>query len=178
MGGDAEIIAGCSEDLRIPETYYPDMYIWQWRKDIGKNMKIRVFAVVMMCCMMISLVTIGAQAAQAEPIQPMWDNTSTFTANMSFDESVGLVSVFVYGKSGVTNISLDIKLYYKSTTGSWVEIEKDWNYSANQSYLSVSETFTGVAGREYKIEVSGTVTKSGYAESISDTATAICPKKP
>ena len=41
--------------------------------------------------------------------------------------------------------------------------------------LGASDSFTGVAGREYKIVVNGTVTKGGYTESFSKSATAVCP---
>ena len=138
-------------------------------------MKKRIVAIVMMCCLIFSIVPISVQAALVEPIQPMWDNTTTVTANFSFDGTTGGFTVYVLGKSGVTNISVNIKLYYKNTSGSWTEIDTDWNYSVNQRIFSVSETFTGVADIEYKIEVSGTVTKNGYSEVISKTATAICP---
>lgn len=134
----------------------------------------KVLAVVMICCMMFSCVPIGVHAAQVEPIVPMWDNTSVFTANMTFQDTVGEFTVLVYGKSGVTNISVDVRLFYKNSLGLWTEIDTDWTYDVNQSYFSVTETFAGVAGREYKIEVSGVVTMNGVRESISKTATAIC----
>ena len=71
-------------------------------------------------------------------------------------------------------MKMEVKLYYKNTSGSWIEVDKDWNYDVNSSTFAVSETFTGVSGREYKIEAKGTVTKAGYAETISKTATATC----
>ena len=44
----------------------------------------------------------------------------------------------------------------------------------NQQYLSVNESFVGTKGCEYMIELTGTVTKNGYSEAISASATAKC----
>lgn len=135
----------------------------------------KVILAVLICCVMISIVPLSAQAAQVDYIQPMWDNTSVFTSNLTFDKTTGEFTVFVYGKSGVTNITLDVQLYYKNAYGSWVKTSENWQYDVNQSYFSVSDTFTGVAGREYKIEVTGTVTKGSVTEQINGSATAVCP---
>lgn len=106
----------------------------------------------------------------------MWDNTRGVTATLSFNGNTGNVAVTIIGKSGVTNITADIKLYYKNSSGSWVEIDKDWSYDVDQMTLTATESFAGVEGQEYKIEVSGSVTMDGYAEPISKTATATCPR--
>ena len=138
-------------------------------------MKKRIVAIIMTLCLMFSLVPATVHAAQVEPIQPMWDNTMTFTANLGFSSTDGSVTVYIRGQSSVTNITADVKLFYKNTAGIWVEIENDWVYSTNQRYLTITEHFEGESGCEYKIEVSGTVTMNGYAEAISKTATATCP---
>lgn len=139
-------------------------------------MKKRIIAIIMMCCMLFMIVPSTIHAVQIYPVQPMWDNTNSFTAKINFSGTTGTVSVVINGDVGVTNITADISLYYKNTSGSWVEIEKDWDYDVDQDWLAIDESFTGVAGREYKIEVNGTVTKGGYAEEISKTATATCPR--
>ena len=98
-------------------------------------------------------------AALPETVEPLWDNTNIFTATLSFNGTRGTATVYVDGQSGVTDITLEIKLYYKNTSGSWIEVDKDWNYDVNSSTFAVSETFTGVSGREYKIVVKGTEPK-------------------
>lgn len=52
---------------------------------------------------------------------------------------------------------------------------KKWTYSVDDEELYIDEDFTGVSGREYKIELSGTVYKDGYGEAISETTTKTCP---
>lgn len=57
----------------------------------------------------------------------------------------------------------------------WIVVPKNWTYSVDADKLIIDEDFTGVSGREYKIELSGTVYKDGYGESISETHTKTCP---
>ena len=42
-------------------------------------------------------------------------------------------------------------------------------------YLTITESFTGTTGVEYKIEVEADVYKEGSTETLSRTVTAICP---
>lgn len=139
-------------------------------------MKKRLIPVLLVCCMLFSILPLTTFAAQPEVVYPMWDNTRGVTATLSFNGNTGNVAVTIIGKSGVTNITADIKLYYKNSSGSWVEIDKDWSYDVDQMTLTATESFAGVEGQEYKIEVSGSVTMDGYAEPISKTATATCPR--
>ena len=57
----------------------------------------------------------------------------------------------------------------------WIEIPQNWTYSVDAEELYIDEDFTGVSGREYKIELSGNVYKDGYSEPISETHTKTCP---
>lgn len=138
-------------------------------------MKKRIVAIIIPLCLLFSLITVTVHAAETNPIQPMWDNTQTFTANLGFSKTDGSVTVYIRGQLGVTNITADVKLFYKNTAGSWIEIDNDWEYSTSQRYLTITEHFEGVAGYEYKIEVSATVMMNGYAEELSKTATKVCP---
>ena len=135
----------------------------------------KIIAIFMMCCLLFSVISIAVNAAQEETLAPRWNNTTYITAKLIFTGTTGNVSVSVVGESSVSNITADVKLYYKNTSGRWVEDPKNWDYDVNQSWLTISETFSGTAGLEYKIEVDGIVTKNGSTESISDTSTAICP---
>lgn len=110
----------------------------------------------------------------ASEIMPRWDNASKVNANIGFVGTSGVVSVNIQGIDGVSNISATATLYHKNWLGIWVESGEEWSYNVNQSYLSASESFTGKSGRQYKVELIGTVTKNGYAESVSASATAEC----
>ena len=81
----------------------------------------------------------------------------------------------VIGDSGVTKITATATLYYKNSSGKWIVVPKNWTYSVDDEGLSIDAEFIGVSGREYKIELSGTVYKDGYGEAISKTTTKTCP---
>lgn len=138
-------------------------------------MKKRFFALVMICCMIISVIPVTANAALPPQIEPQWTNTMGVHTSMSFSGSTGSVTVSIVGRSGVSNITAEIKLYYKNSAGAWVDTQISWSYSVNQISLVKAETFTGVAGREYQAVMTATVYKDDYAEPISKTATATCP---
>ena len=66
------------------------------------------------------------------------------------------------------NHSLSAQISYYSTL---IQKNPNWQYAG----VFADEDFTGVSGREYKIELSGTVYKDGYGEAISKTTTKTCP---
>lgn len=136
----------------------------------------KIISILLTCVVILSVMPVAIYGAVPEHIVPMWDNARTFTADLSFSQTTGDVTVTIMGQSGVTNISAEVKLYYKNTSGSWVEEPKDWDYNVNQMYLSITESFTGVAGREYKIEVEVNVKKNGITETLTETRTAVCPR--
>lgn len=174
-GGDAYRIDRIMLVKKIYQTiYYPDNCL-DVKITKGYSVKKRIVAIIMTLCLMFSLVPATVHAAQVEPLQPMWDNTQTFTANLGFSNTNGSVTVYIRGQFGVTNITADVSLFYKNDSGGWEEIEKDWEYTTSQRELTITEHFDGEAGREYKIEVSATVTMNGYTEELSKTATKVCP---
>ena len=140
-------------------------------------MKKRVVAFLITCVMLMvsTLIPVhSAVPANPDPVSPMWDNTNSFVAYLTFSGTTGDITSTIVGKSGVSNISAEVKLYYKNASGSWVKDSREWSYDVNQMYLTIRESFTGVPGREYKIEITATLTKNGVAENIFKTATGTC----
>lgn len=134
----------------------------------------KLISIILTCVLMLSMLSVVTYGAAPEQISPMWDNAHTFTAALKFTQTTGKITVTVVGQPGVTNISAEVKLYYKNSAGSWVK-EEDWTYDADQMYLTITESFTGTTGVEYKIEVEADVYKEGSTETLSRTVTAICP---
>lgn len=134
-----------------------------------KRIVLVVVTIIFMCTVLVPVPVCGTA------IMPRWDNVSNITAYINFVGTSGRVIAVVTGDTGVTNITVSINLYYKNTSGSWVEVENNWDYNVSQQSLSVYESFTGVSGREYKIELTGTVTKNGCVENISASTTKVCP---
>lgn len=138
-------------------------------------MKRRIISWLMICIMVMTIVPLTLQAAQKEPLSPMWTNINTLIADLTFDGRNGTFTIHVGGKPEVTHITVNVTLYWKNSSGVWQDTTRDWSYSADEMILTAIDSFTGVAGREYKIVVNGTVTKGGYTESFSKSATAVCP---
>lgn len=104
-----------------------------------------------------------------------WDNTSSMIGVITFDGTSGNYSMMVQGASGVNKITATATLYYKNSSGRWVVIPTNWSYEVSGNLLLIDEDFTGVSGREYKVELEATVYKDGYGEPVSKTSTKTCP---
>ena len=141
-------------------------------------MRKKIISIMLCCILLLSLMPITTYAAVADPIVPMWDNTNTFTPILSFNGNTGSVTVTIVGKSGVSNITANVKLYYKNSSGTWIKSVHEWDYDVDQMFLTISESFIATPGRTYKIEVTATLTKNGVEEDISATHTATCPPSP
>ena len=104
-----------------------------------------------------------------------WDNVSSMMGVIVFDKTAGNYSMVVNGASGVTKITATATLYYKNTSGKWVATSTKWTYNVDGSRLVIDEDFTGVSGREYKVELEATVYKNGSGEKVTNTSTKTCP---
>ena len=137
-------------------------------------MKKRILS-ILLCGLFMFHMSIFVGAAQPPSINPLWDNVKGITATLTFNGNTGNVTVVVSGKTNVTNITATVDLYYKTTSGSWIEIEKNWSYNVNQQTMVILESFNATPGREYKIIINGKTTLGGYEEVFSKTTTATCP---
>ena len=118
-----------------------------------------------------------ALAAVPEQISPMWLNTRSMTADLSFDGARGNVVVTISGESGVTNIIASIKLYYKNLNGGWTELNFNWDYDVDDQFFAMHETFVATRGYEYKVDIEATLTRNGIEETITKTITGTCPPR-
>lgn len=135
-------------------------------------MKKTISFMLALVCVIFGSLSITVHAAE---ITPKWDNTKTVELDLYFNTTIGQIDVAIMGDQDVSNITATVKLYYKNIFGIWVEMDQTWSYNVNQVYLSVNETFEAKSGRKYKVELTGYVTKNGYAEPISATTTQTCP---
>ena len=135
-------------------------------------MKKRLISIILVTICLVSCIM--PVLAYANGIMPRWDNANSVSATINFSGTTGVVRINILGDTEVSNITATATLYHKNWLGIWVESGEEWSYNVNQSYLSASESFTGKSGRQYKVELTGTVTKNGYAESVSASATAEC----
>ena len=113
-------------------------------------------------------------AAVPEEISPLWENITVFQPTLMFSGTTGYLYVNIKGESATTNITATARLYYKNTSGSWVEIAQNWDYDVDRNSLSITESFSAVSGREYKVEIDIEVTVGNYTETDSKTVTGTC----
>ena len=133
----------------------------------------KTLCTVLLAALMLAC-ALPASAAAPDQITPLWDNIATLTPTLIFYNNTGYLSVTIQGENETSNITATARLYYKSTSGSWIEISQNWDYDVDQTALYITETFSGVSGREYKVEIDIEVTVGNYTESESVTVTATC----
>ena len=127
-------------------------------------------------CIILSCLCVPISAANSESYGlTRWTNITYIDGTITFDGTSGNYSMVITGVSGVSKITATATLYYKNSNGKWIEIPKDWTYSVNDDELIIDEDFTGVSGREYKVELDATVYKDGYGEPVNKTTTKTCP---
>ena len=131
-------------------------------------------------CIILSCLCISITAADSGNYGLYrWTNVRSIDGKISFNKTNGNYTMTVLGDSGVNKITATATLYYKNSSGKWIVVPKNWTYSVDADKLIIDEDFTGVSGREYKIDESKLVLeffhKDGYGEAISKTSTKTCP---
>ena len=136
----------------------------------------QIFKLILIIAALITilLIPIGANDIIENNVL-RWTNIISVNGSISFNGTSGLYKMIISGQKDVTNITATATLYYKNSSGSWVEIPKDWSYDVDDNRLIISETFTAVSGREYKVEFEATVSTPDYDEPVQDTQIETCP---
>ena len=98
----------------------------------------------------------GGTTAQ-ESITPFWVNTLSIIPSIS--GSAGTYSCSINGVS---------VLYEKGWLGGYTEVARTSHTTYSASFFK-SDSYSFSSGKTYKLEVSGTVTRNGYAEPVSAT---------
>ena len=138
----------------------------------------RILRMVLVFLLTISVVCMQISAvgnAYGLNLDRKWTNVELADGSLYFSGSQATYSMYVKGNNDVTNITATATLYYKNSSGSWVEIPKDWSYDVDDNRLIINETFTAVSGREYKVEFEATVSTPDYDEPVQDTQIETCP---
>lgn len=136
----------------------------------------RQITLLLIGCIILSCLCVPISASSTGScVLYRWTNITYIDGCVTFVGTSGNYSMIISGASGVSKITATATLYYKNTSGKWIEIPKSWTYSVNDDELIIDEDFTGVSGREYKVELEATVYKDGYGEPVSKTSTKSCP---
>lgn len=138
-------------------------------REEGIEMKKRILSFLMavgmiLCSTSISVFGVDDTSNSYVSISPLWDNVNTITLSISQNGSNILCTGAVQGMTGTTNIDVTLTLY-KLVNGSYSYVTS-WDASVDGRILASEKTVTGTNGT-YKLTLSGTATRSGYAEEIS-----------
>ena len=138
-------------------------------------MKNKVLMVVLNCLLIMNLCNVVQASGNSGCIVYRWSNIRSVTASIDFSGTSGNYSFSIDGKTNVSRITATAKLFYKTSGGRWIEVNKDWSYDVNADFIDKSESFTGVSGREYKIVLAATVYINASGEPVTKTTYGTCP---
>ena len=122
-------------------------------------MKKRFLATILCICLVVSV--LGVPIAQAR-----WTNTASITLDMSISNGTITSKGTIRGNSGTSNIAATYTLE-KLVSGKYTYVDS-WSDSSSSFYFSNTHTTSNCTSGTYKLTVTGTVTKDGYAEPIED----------
>lgn len=132
----------------------------------------KVFS-ILLAGMLMAGFAVSVHAATPETAVPLWDNISTMTNVITFDDTAGSVLANISGKSGTTKITATLTVY-KQTDDGWEYVDHATSVM-NFSYMVFGIDFTGESGAYYKAVLDVTVTCNGTDESETKTAYKTCP---
>ncbi len=115
---------------------------------------------------LLSAIPVSASAAQIQDdvVSPMWDNASSVTATMTFEDGVGYATSDVIGKIGATHVKISGYIYRWNGLG-WVYVTEDRiEFDTRKGSLTVE--FTPVANTLYRVDFVVLVTRNGTEERI------------
>lgn len=133
------------------------------------------FIVLLAFVVLVNCFIFPVAAAVNPSVEPLWDNTTSVVAHLSFNGTTGTFAGSVIGDPDVDDILATGTLYYKNTSGDWVEISMPWGFVSTSTTLYFDEDFEGESGVEYKAVLNATVYVNYVGEDVSYTCYATCP---
>ena len=135
-------------------------------------MKKRIISLVLSAILLLGL-CVPVLASEDDGIMPCWNNIVTVGGGVTFAGTSGNYSMVIEGATGVSRITVTATLYYTNVRGNWMK-STTWTYDEYADELNIDEDFTGISGRDYKVELSATVYLNGYGEPLTRTDKATC----
>lgn len=128
----------------------------------------KVLQTIMLAILMVGCLTSNVIAAVIVPIEPMWDNVNRIACEISFEGTEGTVHCDITAVSSATSIVGTLTLYESGR-----EIDS-WDIDTDLPFVTINESFTGIKGRTYTLELEAVVTARGSSETITRTDSARC----
>lgn len=143
------------------------------RKEVKKmKLRFKMLAAVMAALTMLLCMAVPIQAAVVKPdVETNWENTSSMMLTLAFPDD-GYAEATITGKTGVTQINIDICVYRQSGSY-WIRVgEAHTTIYGFSGGLSCQ--FNSIKRAYYRADYTFTVTKNGVDEVISKTKYATC----
>lgn len=135
-------------------------------------MKKRIVSLVLSAALLLGM-CVPILASEDDGIMPCWTNIVAVDGGVTFDGTSGNYSLVIEGMLDVSHITATATLYYTNVRGNWMQ-STTWTYDEYSDTLCIDEDFTGISGRDYKVELSATVYLNGYGEPLTRTDKATC----
>lgn len=135
-------------------------------------MKKRIISLVLSAVLLLGI-CVPVLASEDDGIMPCWTNIVTVGGGVTFAGTSGNYSMVIEGATGVSRITATATLYYTNVRGNWMK-STTWTYDVYEDELNIDEDFTGISGRDYKVELSATVYMNGYGEPLTRTDKNSC----
>jgi len=105
-------------------------------------------------------------------VSARWSNVSDLWVGLSITNGKAVLSASVDGYSGTTNITAVAILERQNSDGTYTEIERWTNISANNWYLDWTSTRYVASGYTYRFTFTPTVYRNGTGETVSGSKSA------
>lgn len=134
------------------------------------DMKKFLAVIIIFSMLFVGTGAFSVSANSSTVITPYWLNVTSVIGVVGYNDSgtVGTVSISINGVASVSRITATIMLYYKNSTGNWIEIPEVFdNYDVNSRTIAINETFDATPGTEYKVELEAHVYANGITEIVT-----------
>lgn len=140
--------------------------------------RIILFALVILLVFAVGTLHVSASTGNSfstvtSEAQTRWSAFTGVSTQIDFSGNTGYVSAKATASSSTSQIEGTITVYQKVLIF-WVE-ELTWTRTVSSNTINMSETFTGINGKEYKVVFEATATyNGGSTETVFAQDTAIC----
>jgi len=105
-------------------------------------------------------------------IYARWQNVTSLSVGLSFNNDKGSLSGSVIGYSGTTRITATAVLDRLNSNGTYTQMYSWNNLSSNNNYLIFNQTYYVARGYTYRLTFTPTVYKDGVGETVTDSKSA------
>lgn len=127
----------------------------------------------------VILLSLGIPIFAAMPdngkVQPLWNNISSLSHDLTFNGQNGFSSAIISASTGTTEINASLAVYKEIGDDQWEYVDHISKRITSSTRMNLSVSFTGESGAYYKSVLNVTVTKNGVDEQEIKFEYKTCP---